>query len=279
MHSRLVSDSCLSTGGNGVSPALSLSLTRRHFLAKMSFPSKTSNGAPLFLIWNKTKPWCLHLLAEDYSLFWAAASGHAQIRGEMVSVKCSLHSHFHSQPWPYWKPCSSPSRLNLFILCPKLFPHDKNLLGRSVRELFSRISIAVRGVGLSSPSVPTKPILQCELMSNDLQQLLLYLLVSDSRKISPFPYKSICGIFVLTGTSEIQVSVLSLPLQTGNYLLWCGLWQNAISFIQWFVFSLLFCLLYVSTYFYDQHLIKPGADTDDFVCITYCSAPERKSWM
>lgn len=33
MHSRLLSDNCLSTGGNGLSPALSLSLTRRQELA------------------------------------------------------------------------------------------------------------------------------------------------------------------------------------------------------------------------------------------------------
>lgn len=64
------------------------------------------------------------------------------------------------------------------------FP-GKNLLGRSVRQFFSRIGTAARGVGLSSPSMPTKSILKCVLMSNDLQQLLLQQLVSDSRKSLP----------------------------------------------------------------------------------------------
>lgn len=77
-------------------------------------------------------------------------------------------------------------------------------------------------------------------------------------------YKSICGIFVLTETSEVKMSVLSLPLQTGNYLLWCCLWQNAISLIPCFVFSLPFCLLYASIYFCGQHLMKPGTETDGF---------------
>lgn len=194
-----------------------------HFLAKLSFPSKISNGTLLFLIWNKTKPWCLHLLVEDHSPFWAA-SGLAQIRGEMVSVKCTLHSHFHSQPWPCWKSCSSSvgSGLNLFILCPTLFSQEPS--GKVCKGIFFKNCHCCKGCCVIFSFHTHKTHSQVWAYVQWPPTIPSVFVGLWFQEISPFPHKRICVIFVLTWTSEVKMSVLSLPLQTGNYLLWCGPW-------------------------------------------------------
>lgn len=114
------------------------------------------------------------------------------------------------------------SGLRLFILCPTLLSHDKNLLGRSVRHVFFKNWHCCKGcwVILSFYAHKTHSQMWVYVQWPPTTPVFVELWL---HKISPSLCKMICGIFLLSGTSEVKMSVLSLPLQTGNHFFWRGL--------------------------------------------------------